>query len=392
MRWLLPVILVLVVASATPAAARKWSSRLDGFSVEAELVDVREGNAVLKKADGTEVTVPLSTLSLADIRYVQGELKSAEAAMGVKPEGQVSSSKPAASIPPGGEASHGKSEPAAAKPAQTKSPLRYDWKPGQTFTYRVSTQVQLGTGSEEVQGKIHYAVKSVGPEGVAEIIFKENLTRFQKGGETSTSRYPASSAPLHSPHLRYRYAGRSATGSISGIPEVVKVDRYGQIVSMAGGSDFPYFLGRVAYLPFEPLARVDENPWAVAKEIAFRMSLVDWLPDSFLASTGREELPGREKWLFTIESTEGQQISVSQTYEASSVALVDDKSRLALGGEGKAVFDSQRGLFSSSRTKLRVVIHKDDVLTEAAVQVNYELIGQAGETEQKEPGKPTPTP
>ena len=83
------LLLVVVVVSllASPAAARQWTSRAGGFSVEAELVDVKDGNVILKKTDGSQLTVPLNKLSLGDVRYIDDVLKSAEAGItGAKTE------------------------------------------------------------------------------------------------------------------------------------------------------------------------------------------------------------------------------------------------------------------------------------------------------------------
>ena len=85
MRRTLALALILMTLLASPAFARKWTSRAGGFSLDAELVDVRDGNAVLKKTDGTEVVVPLNKLSLSDVRYIQAELKSAEKGVGASP-------------------------------------------------------------------------------------------------------------------------------------------------------------------------------------------------------------------------------------------------------------------------------------------------------------------
>ena len=71
------VVVLTLLASA--AAARHWTSRSGGFAVDGELVDVKDGNAILKKDDGTQVSVPLNKLSLGDVRYINNELKSAEA-------------------------------------------------------------------------------------------------------------------------------------------------------------------------------------------------------------------------------------------------------------------------------------------------------------------------
>src|SRR6476620_9228443 len=84
MRFFLALCMVACCGLVSPANAelRKWTARTGNFSAEAELVDVKEGNVVLKKADGTIVTVPLDHLSLADVRYVETYLRDATAAVG----------------------------------------------------------------------------------------------------------------------------------------------------------------------------------------------------------------------------------------------------------------------------------------------------------------------
>ena len=60
---------------------RKWSSDNERFSVEAELVDAKDGNVRLKRQDGTIVTVPVSKLSKADRDHVAALTK----AIGARP-------------------------------------------------------------------------------------------------------------------------------------------------------------------------------------------------------------------------------------------------------------------------------------------------------------------
>jgi hypothetical protein len=384
MRRLLSVVLILVVTSATPALARKWTSRAGGFSVEAELVDVRDGNAVLKKEDGAEISVPLSKLSLADIRYVDGVLKGAEAGLGMKPDGNTGPAAANAgqptSPPKAGVASPARPEATATRPGAATHPMRYDWKPGQRFTYRMETAVQLGTGAEEIHGNVSYTVKSVSPEGVAEITFLESITRLKNGGAIrSTPSYSPSYRLPPRPPSRSRYSPRYTIPSIPAAPDVVKVDRYGRIISTEGGAHFPLFLGRAAHLPFEPLSTIEENPWSVATDIAFRLNSVDWLSMSTLGSLRSEELLGREKATFTLDGSDVRQVTVNKTYEASSAALVDGRPQIAMSGEGKLTFDPQRGLFSSLKMKVRVAMHEGAVRVEVPIQVSYELVSEAEE-------------
>ncbi len=51
-------------------APRTWTDKTGKFSVEAELVEVKDGQARLKKADGKVVSVPVDRLSAADRQYL----------------------------------------------------------------------------------------------------------------------------------------------------------------------------------------------------------------------------------------------------------------------------------------------------------------------------------
>lgn len=54
-------------AGAKPVAGlRTWSDATGKFRIEAELVTVEDGNAILKKKDGEEITVPIDKLSKED--------------------------------------------------------------------------------------------------------------------------------------------------------------------------------------------------------------------------------------------------------------------------------------------------------------------------------------
>src|SRR3990172_8039382 len=66
---MLPVGLLLLAAS--PALARKWTDNIGKYSVEAELVEVKGDDVLLKKPDGSIIPVPITRLSDADRRYLE---------------------------------------------------------------------------------------------------------------------------------------------------------------------------------------------------------------------------------------------------------------------------------------------------------------------------------
>jgi len=54
---------------------RKWTDRAGAELVEAELVMVENGNVILKKQDGEQITVPLTRLSDKDREFVHAVAK-----------------------------------------------------------------------------------------------------------------------------------------------------------------------------------------------------------------------------------------------------------------------------------------------------------------------------
>ncbi|MEI8373995.1 MAG: SHD1 domain-containing protein [Planctomycetota bacterium] len=60
------VIFAVLVASSALAESRKWTDATGKFSIDAELIGVKDGKVLLKKSNGSQVSVPLERLSEAD--------------------------------------------------------------------------------------------------------------------------------------------------------------------------------------------------------------------------------------------------------------------------------------------------------------------------------------
>lgn len=90
---------VAIVGSSSLAAPREWTDGTGRFRVDAELVGVQDGKVLLKKPDGSEVSVPLEKLSEADRAFV-AQQTSRPAPLASKGAGKSSpSSAPAAPLP-----------------------------------------------------------------------------------------------------------------------------------------------------------------------------------------------------------------------------------------------------------------------------------------------------
>jgi hypothetical protein len=67
--------MALLLAIAPAASAREWTDTTGGFSVEAELVEVKDDKVRLKKPSGQVVAVPIAKLSKGDREYIASLVK-----------------------------------------------------------------------------------------------------------------------------------------------------------------------------------------------------------------------------------------------------------------------------------------------------------------------------
>ena len=75
--------LIVAFCLLAPAAlARQWTARGGGFTVEAEFVELKDGNVILKQNDGKLLRIPLEKLSPDDVDYVNALLQPADTGMG----------------------------------------------------------------------------------------------------------------------------------------------------------------------------------------------------------------------------------------------------------------------------------------------------------------------
>lgn len=92
------LVLLLTSVSACDAQVRRWTDVTGKYSVEAELVDFKDGRVHLRKADGQVVAVPLEKLSAADQEHVRQAARQPAAGQ-EKPREPARTAKPAAPKP-----------------------------------------------------------------------------------------------------------------------------------------------------------------------------------------------------------------------------------------------------------------------------------------------------
>src|SRR4051812_10615308 len=70
-RLFVVVALLGTIAAAVLAEERTWTDKTGKFKTSGELVEVQDGQALLRRADGKEIKVPLERLSDADQQFIK---------------------------------------------------------------------------------------------------------------------------------------------------------------------------------------------------------------------------------------------------------------------------------------------------------------------------------
>jgi hypothetical protein len=364
MKRTLLLAVIVAISSSSHAIARQWTSRAGGFSVEAELVDVRDGNVILKKADGSQVSVPLNKLSLGDVRYVNQELKAAESGLvGQKSESAAPGVAPAAA-PAATEGPQAAAPPEAVKLSPEASALlkklRYDWKKGQKYVYRIRIAGDRGGDTENRTGNATYTVKSSKLDEI-EVTMKSDL------------RYEASfNARLHV-LLPGRHVGfiSSADGQKDA---TIRIDPRGRLLESDGRAPLPYLLGDLAELVIEPLSQAEQTTWTVNGDPGVAVVSLRYPYCRFSQTGFREGVPATEKTVYTVTDVSGKLVNIAKHYEMTSAASLNGKPKIEATGNGKLRFDTERGVFASLDYNIRVIVRDANKTEETPIKITYRLL------------------
>ena len=65
------VLMNLATVFCAPVSARTWTDKTGRLTVEAELLEVKDGKAFLRKADGQVIGIAIPNLSAGDLNYLK---------------------------------------------------------------------------------------------------------------------------------------------------------------------------------------------------------------------------------------------------------------------------------------------------------------------------------
>jgi S1-C subfamily serine protease len=179
--------LSIAVLASSPVVARTWRLQAGGPTIEADLIDVRQGQAVLRKPDGALVSVPVEKLSEEDSRYLDEVINAAvrriqEKAASSRARGGAEGASPApVKSPDAAPVPLAQWQPFREGPTQPETPasaLQYRWEEGRDYPYLFEATADDGRYVQTVKAVVVFRVEAGGAARPP-----KSLSRFVPGEE-----------------------------------------------------------------------------------------------------------------------------------------------------------------------------------------------------------------
>ena len=360
MKAVVLVACVVLFVTAASADVRTWKDKSGKFSIQGELVE-SDGNAVkLKKADGKVIQVPLERLSDEDRQFLETQRDSAFT---------------------GTPATSG----AAGKGVAGAPGLRYGWKPGRQYLYRVKIEVDLGDEVLELSGNPQYSVRSADKDR-AVLAFRGTLmehTRSKGGGPVGIPRGPRGPGRMGGPpshgsaRMHSHFSPMTGVGPFGMARETeLTVDPLGVVARQEGTSQLPFLMGNLAQLMIEHLPATPQQTWTAAHGSGIIIK-EEGIPHFGPRANDEGFVPAAEKTIYTVESSTDKAVVIRKQYEFKAAATGSDKPPFEISGDGKYTFDKAEGVSGTLDFSMKVTFRKGGLSAEVPVKVTYHLIDEA---------------
>ena len=138
----------------------------------------------------------------------------------------------------------------------------------------------------------------------------------------------------------------------------------------------PFLLGDLSALMIERLPGKKKSSWTVAGDTA--ISVVETYYPYFRHSPIglHEGVPTNEKAVYTIRSRDEKSATIAKHYELVTAATVGGKPRFEATGDGKLIYNLERGVPGSLDFKMQVVVRDANRTEEIPLRVTYRLLSE----------------
>ncbi|MGQ9576340.1 MAG: SHD1 domain-containing protein [Thermoguttaceae bacterium] len=384
MKAIISFVWVVLLAASASAEVRTWKDKSGRFAIRAELVE-SDGTAVkLKRADGKVISVPVDRLSDEDRQFLDVQEKSAFTGAVPSETAKAAPGEAKSGASPKGDSPIFPPEKSGQSPAPG---LRYGWKAGKSYPYRVKIEVDLGDEVLEMAGSPSYMVVSADKDKTV-LSFRGTLMEHQRpkgggpGGPPGMPRGPFGPGrmrpPMHGMGPRMSpFSPMTGVGPF-GMARTTEltVDPLGNIARQEGTSHLPFLLGNLSHLMIERLPGTEEKTWTVDR--ASGVVIKEGGPPRFGPFANDEGfVPARERTTYTIESATDKLVVIRKQYEFRAAATGSEKPPFEISGEGKYTFNKAEGVSGDLDFAMRVTIRKGGLGVEIPVKATYHLLDEA---------------
>lgn len=264
---------------------------------------------------------------------------------------------------------------AIAADAPTK-PLRYGWKPGESYVYSVRVELEGENVVETMQGNSTYTVKSADADGFT-LIHRGRLipqVRTKEGRPDPLATFP-----------RLHFSPFSGYGI--GLPGLfdqaeLKIDALGNVQTTTGSSHLP-MLGHLSRLVLEPLPAEPKGTWEVAHAATIQETEEDRFPGPGprfgpfgprFGSAPTKTYQAQGRTVYTLGEPSGDTVPIAKTYELKTQEMVNGRPRLELAGKGTITFDVKAGVPRALEFTATSTENTANTTVRVPIKVSYKLL------------------
>jgi hypothetical protein len=254
---------------------------------------------------------------------------------------------------------------------ESKAPgLRYGWKQGQTYMFRVHIEVDRGDYVEVLSGNPSYNVLSSDKDAI-KFTFHGTLqeSRQPKPGKNVVYVSPPRVRPPFSPFQGVGSGGLARTHEIT-------INPFGEIVSMQGSSQLPFLLGNLSELMLVLLPEGNKKTWGTTHDVAITLSN-GMFPRLIFREDDRQQIKAVGKTTYTLEKITADTATLRKTHELRTTELVNGKPRFEVSGRGLVTFDLKRGTPTAMDFTHTLTAREGTVAEELGLKISCKLLSEA---------------
>jgi hypothetical protein len=248
--------------------------------------------------------------------------------------------------------------------AQTKADLKYAFKAGDSYVYKVEIKADTGDEIRILSGHPDFRVQSIDGGNARLLLSNPSLSE-------RTERKPGARptfGPPRFPSMRFPRSPFDFTGH-----ELVLNER-GQVVSERGQSQITYMLGHLSKLIFEPFPDEPKETWSFTERQTISITSQSRFPRPFREDNEIERLNAEETTTYTVAEATADVVKIKREQTLKAIEKAGDGPRLELAIAGTYLFSPKSGLPESVSYQGHVVSRETNTTTRIPLTVEIKRL------------------